>query len=313
MLIYALIFIIASLVLIKSSAVLVRALVNIARFMRWSEFLVSFILIGIATSLPELFVGISSAFNNASALSLGNIIGSNIVNLTLVAGIIILFSRGIKIKSKIIQRDVWIVFGLAVLPILFLLNKTLSRFEGLILLGLFAGYLIYLVRRKKESPKILNNFSEIKTVLKSIIIFIISLVLLLASAWLIVYSAQTIALGLNANLVLIGILIVAFGTSLPELIFGLRSVLMKHKEMHMGNLIGSTAANSALILGITALIRPIQLESLNSFITGAVFMILALLLFNLFIRTKNKLSWKEGLLLILFYVVFVLVSISLST
>lgn len=309
MLINILIFLVAGLVLVKSSAILIKALVNVARFLKWSEFIVSFILVGITTSLPELFVGISSALRKAPELSLGNVIGSNIVNLTLVAGLIILFSKNKKVQEKIIKRDIWIIFGLAILPIIFLLNKNLSRLEGLILLALFCAYLIYLIKQKKDSPKILNNFNQVKTFLKSIGLFIASLVFLLGSSWLIVYSAQQIAHGLNANLIIIGILLVALGTSLPELIFGLKASLMHHEQMHIGNLIGSTAANSALVLGVTALINPINLQDLNSFLMPGIFMIFAILIFNFFIRTKQKFSWWEGALLVLIYIVFVILQV----
>lgn len=309
MFINILIFLIAGLVLVKSSAILVKALVNIARFLKWSEFVVSFVLVGIATTLPEFFVGISSALRGAPELSLGNVIGSNIVNLTLVAGLIILFSKSVKVQERVIKRDIWIVFGLAILPIIFLLNKALSRLEGLILLGLFVSYLVYLIKHKKDFSGVLNRFNNIKTFLKSILFFAGSLVFLLACSWLIVYSVQEIASGLNANLIIMGILLVAFSTSLPELIFGLKSSLMHHEQMHIGNLIGATAANSALILGVTALISPIKLQSLNSFLLPAIFMIFVLLIFNLFIRTKQKLSWHEGALLVLIYVIFVIMQV----
>jgi len=309
MLIHALIFIIASLVLIKSSAYLVKSLVSIAKFLHWSEYIVSFVLIGIVTSLPELFIGIGAASRGASNLALGNAIGSNIVNLTLIAGLIVLFARHIKIKDKLIQRDIWIVFALACLPILFLVNKTLSRLEGLALIGFFIIYFIYLLKKQKKPLEVVDEFSEIKTILKTVLVFAISLIVLLASAWLIVYAVQEIAQGFNASLIFLGIILVALGTSLPELIFGLRATLMKHKKMHIGGLVGSTAANSALILGITALIRPIQLNGSTSFWIGAIFMLGAILLFNLFVRTRKKLSWWEGLLLILFYVIFVIVEL----
>lgn len=310
MLIYALIFIIASLVLIKSSAVLVKALVNIARFMRWSEFIVSFVLMAIATSFPELFVGISAGLQNISSLALGNVIGANILNLTLIAGLIILFSRGTKIRSKIIKRDAWLIFALAVLPFLFLLNKTLSRIEALILVGVFIAYLVYLIKQKQAFPRALNKFPEINNFFKSIGFFIAGLVLLLASSWLIVYSVGKFAQGLNASLILAGIFLVALGTTLPEFVFGLRAVFMKHEEMHIGNLLGSVVANSALILGTTALISPIKINGFSNFLIGAVFMVLALLLFNLFIKTRSKLSWWEGALLIVFYIIFVIVQLA---
>lgn len=310
MLIYVLIFIIAALVLIKSSAILIQALLNIARFMHWSEFVVSFVLMALATDMPDLFIGISSGFQGLSSLSLGNVIGANILKLSLVAGLLILFARGTKIENKtVLKRDIWIITGLAILPLIFLLNKTLSRLEGIILIGLFFSYLIYLTKTKKQFPKLINNQSEISTFFKSIMIFVIGISLLLASSWLVVYSVSKIAQGLNASLVLIGIFLIALATTLPEFIFGVRATMMKHEEMYVGNLLGAVVVDSALILGITALINPIQVQDFSSFAIGAVFMVLALLIFNLFIRTRSKLCWWEGALLALFYVIFIIIQI----
>ncbi len=313
MLIYILIFIIASLVLIKSSTILVQALLNIARFMAWSEFAVSFVLMAITTSLPELFVGISAGFQKTSNLSLGNVIGANILNLTLIAGLIILLARGIKIQNKtIIKRDIWLVSGLGILPLIFLFNKTLSRLEGLILIILFFSYLIYLAKTKQHFLKTINSEQSISTFLKSIIIFIIGISLLLASSWLVVYSASQIAQSINASLILAGMFLIALATTLPEFVFGMRATLMKHEEMNIGNLLGSVIVNSALILGIVSLIDPIKIQDLTSFVIGAIFMILALLLFNLFIRTRAKLSWQEGALLIVFYIIFVIIQMTVN-
>lgn len=314
MLIYVLIFILAGLVLIKSSTILVRVLLNIARFMAWSEFAVSFILMAVATSLPELFVGISAGFQKTSDLSLGNVIGANILNLTLIAGLIILFARGIKIQNKIIiKRDIWLVTGLGILPLIFLFNKTLSRLEGLILIILFFVYLIYLAKTKQHFLKTINAEQSISSFLKSIIIFIIGISLLLASSWLVVYSVSKIAQNINASLILAGMFLIALATTLPEFIFGMRATLMKHEEMNVGNLLGSVVVNSALVLGVVALINPIKVQDSTSFVIGAVFMTMALLLFNLFIRTRAKLSWREGTLLIAFYIIFVIVTWAFSS
>ena len=314
MLIYILIFIFAGLVLIKSSTILVQALLNIARFMAWSEFVVSFILMALATDMPDLFIGISSGFQGLSSLSLGNVIGANILKLSLVAGLIILFAKGTKIQNKtIIKRDIWLVTGLGILPLIFLFNETLSRLEGLILIILFFAYLIYLAKTKQYFLKAINSEQSISTFLKSIVIFIIGISLLLASSWLVVYSINKIAQNINTSLILTGMFLIALATTLPELVFGVRATLMKHEEMYVGNLLGAVAVNSALTLGVTALINPIKIQNATSFIIGAVFMVLALLFFNLFIRSRDELSWREGALLIVFYIIFVIITWAFSS
>lgn len=308
MFVYLLIFIAAVLVLIKSSALLIKALINISRFMRWSEFVVSFILMAVATDLPDLFIGISSGLQTLSSLSLGNVIGANILKLTLVPGLIILFTKNTKIENKtMLKRDIWLVAGLTILPLIFLLNRTLSRIEGIILIGLFLAYLVCLAKTKERHFRIINSGPSISSFLKSIIIFVIGIGLIFISSWIAVYSVNIITRDLNASLILLGIFLVALTTTLPEFIFGIQASLMKHKEMFIGNLLGAVAVGSALILGITALINPIKIQDFSSFIIGAIFMTLGLLIFNFFIRTQSKFVWWEGALLILFYLAFVVV------
>jgi len=168
---YSLVFIIATIVLIRSGSLLIRSLVNIARFMQWSEFVIAFVLVGIGTSLPELFVGIGAGLKKAPALSLGNVLGSNILNLTFIGGLVVLFARGIEVRNKLKRKDVWLIFFLSVLPLLFLLNKVLSRLEGGILIGAFLIYLIYLSRAKKNvtASASINKFPKIKNFFKSIV------------------------------------------------------------------------------------------------------------------------------------------------
>jgi len=313
LLFYALSFIIATIVLVRSGALLIRCLVNIARFMKWSEFLVSFILVGIGTSLPELFVGLGSAIKKAPSLSLGNVLGSNVLNLTLVAGLITIFAKGVEVRNRLHSRDAWLMFLLIIVPLLFLLNKTLSRLEGVLLLILFAGYLVYLFYQKKVTfvNGKLNKFNHISGFLKSIGFFVLALVLLLASAWLVSFSAHKLALGFNFPLVLAGVLLVALGTSLPELIFGVRSVLSGHEEMNIGNLFGSAVANSCLVLGITAIICPITIPSFAYFGLAGIFMLISVLVFIVFLRSQSYLSWWEGLIMISVYLLFIVLSLAL--
>lgn len=302
---YSLIFILATLVLVRAGFWLVRSLISVARFMNWSQFLTAFILVGIGTSLPELFVGVGAALKGVSPLSVGDVLGSNVLNLTFVAGIVIMISRGVQVRNKLTRREAWIIFALGLLPVLALLNKTLSRWEGLALILAFVGYLVYLVKTKKTlaiNGK-MNKFRSFKGFVKSWLIFVLSLVLLLVSALVVSFSAQKLAVSFGLSLVSAGLFLVAIGTSLPELIFGIRAVLSHHEEMNVGSLLGSCAANSCLVLGIVSLISPAVVSGF-SFLVPASFMLATLLVFGLFISSRSFLHWWEGLLLFLFYLIF---------
>lgn len=314
--VYSLLFLISVYALVKSGAVAVKKLVAISRYLRISEYVLAFILMALATSLPEFFVGINSALSKTPILSLGNIIGSNIVNLSFILGAVVIVARGIKIKSKIAKRDAWIVFFISALPILLLIDKGLSRIDGIILLLVFVWYLSRVLRNKEAFKKRMNHMvrdvDHFRKFIRNFLVFILAITVLLISAWGTVKAATLIAEGIALPLALIGLILVAIGTSLPELVFGIKAVVTKHEGMNLGNLLGSTVINSTFILGITALICPIKIENFNMILTGGIFMIFTILLANFFIATREKISWKEGTILIMLYMVFLVVEFLLK-
>lgn len=305
---YLIIFVIACYVLVKAGAVLVKVLTMMSRYFRLTEYVFAFILMTLATTMPELFVGITSGIRGLSTISLGNIIGSNLINLTFILGVVVIVAKGLKIESKIAKRDTWIIFFIALLPLLLLFDKQLSRSEGVLLLIVFGWYVYHILRSKDAFRKRMDSMKRdaevFKKLLKNILYFVIATGVLLLGAWGVVESAKLIAKELYLPLTLIGIILVAIGTSLPELVFGVRAVIAKHEGLSLGNLVGSVVVNSTFILGLVAIINPIKIENFNVIYVGGAFMIIAILIANLFIRTRDKISWKEGLFLIIFYLAF---------
>ncbi|MBU2563995.1 sodium:calcium antiporter [Patescibacteria group bacterium] len=308
---YLIIFVIACFVLIKSGGFLVKILIMLSRYFKLTEYVFSFVLMAFATSVPELFVGITSGIRGLSNISLGNIIGANLINLTLTLGIIVIVSKGLKIQSKIAKKDAWIVLFISLLPLLLLFDKNLSRGEGVLLVLVFAWYIYRILKDKDAFHKRMDHMKRdvgayIKLV-KNFLYFFIAFIFLIISSLVVVETAKLIAIELYLPLALVGIILVAIGTSLPELVFGVRAAVTKHEGLSLGTLIGSIVVNSTFILGLVAIIHPIQLESLNVIYIGGFFMVVSILLVNIFISSKEKISWKQGLFLILFYVAFLIV------
>lgn len=308
---YFILLIICFLILIKSGSVLVKTLINIAHYLNWSEYLVSFIFMACATSVPELFIGLSSAATGHTTLSLGNILGANIINLTLALGLISVFTRGINLNNDAPKKDSWLIFILVLVPLVQALDGQISRLEGLILLLLFFWYITRLAVRSKnyhqntEPAKL--NLRKFKHFFLDIFWFVVALCFLLASSSGVVWNAIQITDALNISLVFVGLIIISLGTTLPEIIFGWRSVLIRHENMALGNAIGSLAFNSLFILGLVSVIKPIQIPDITFIKTTGLLLALILLIFNFFIRTKNKLSYAEGLVLISLYFIFVII------
>lgn len=305
---YLIIFVVACYTLVRSGTILVRVLTVMSRYFRLTEYVFAFLLMTLATTMPELFVGITSGIRGVSTISLGNIIGSNLVNLTLILGFIAIIAKGLKIESQIAKKDAWIIFFIALLPLLLLYDKQLSRAEGIALLIVFSWYIYHILKSKDAFTRRMNSMKRgvegYKKFLKNVLYFLAAAAILLFSSWLVVETAKAIAVELYVPLTLIGIVLVAIGTSLPELIFGVRAVISRHEGLSLGNLVGSVVVNSTFILGLVAVIKPIEIQSFNIIYIGGAFMVIAILLANFFLATRDKISWKEGLFLIFFYILF---------
>ena len=299
-------FALSCFVLITSGSYLIKSLSKIASFLKMSEFVVSFIILGMATSLPELFVGISAALIKQPAIALGNVIGSNIANLTIILGIPILLAKGLNITSKTTKKDSIFMMGIAAIPlILMVIGQKLSRIDGIILIVIFFAYTTWLVRQRKGFSKQLQDGVGRWEVVKNMLIFVISFLVLYFSAKFTVKYASLISTDLALPPIFIGLVIIALGTSLPELVVGTQAAMQRKDDILLGNIIGSVVANSTLILGVTAIIYPIT-ANLVIFFTGISFMILTALLFTTFVESGNKLYLKEGIAMIILYFFFIM-------
>lgn len=292
--------------LAHSGAWLVKLLSRLAGYFKVSYFAVAFIIMAAATSVPELLVGINSALDKTSTLSLGVVLGSNIADLALVFGVILILAKTITLESTIAKKDAYYMVLIAILPLILLYDRTLSRTDGLILLLAFGLYSYAIFWSKQKFFKAFhldnNHIPKLMGIAKNFFYFLIGLGLLLISAKYVVDYGNQLALALNLPLILIGISVLALSTSLPELVFEWKAIGSGKKEMALGDLIGSVVTNSALVLGITALIYPIEIRTFSVFLIAAVYFLL-LLVFFLFNLSK-PLGPKTGIFLILSYIIF---------
>lgn len=306
-------FIISCAVLIITGSLLVKSLTYMARFLQLSEFVLAFILMAFSTSLPELGVSISAAISNNPGIVLGTIIGSNIANLTLVAGVTALLGRKIRAKGKLIQRDTYWMLFISVLAVaLIYLGGQLSRIDGIILLTVFAIYLYTMIKQRKnyEQPALTNKTNK-WLVLTNVILFLVLLPILFVSAKYVVKHAQALSIDLGLPQVFVGLFFIAIGTSLPELAFSSAAAIKKHGGLSLGNLIGSNVVNITVILGIAAIITPIK-GNLFVFLTSSFFMLIISLLFAIFIESTKGINWKQGFALIMLYIFFIMVEFTLK-
>lgn len=302
------VFIVSFLVLARSGALLVNALTGLARLLRLSEYMIAFMLMSFATSISELFVGISSGIGGISEFSLGNILGANLLNLTIVIGVAVLISGRLVIESKISRSNFGFIFGLALLPVLLGIDGVISRADGAGLILMFILYMWHVAEDREYFTKIANHHplgpEAVKGTLRDLVMFGLGIVLLLVSSAGLVWSGKSLASIFSLGILSFGVLFVALGTTLPELTFGIRASLKNHGSMAVGNSLGSIAFNSAFIVGIVSLISPIRIAQFNEFIFVMGALIVAFILFHIFVHRKTDISRKEGTLLIAVYIVF---------
>jgi cation:H+ antiporter len=297
--------------LLKATKFTIKLIERIGFRVRIPTIILSSMFLAMATSFPELFVGIISAINEDPLLSLGNVFGANMTNLTLILGLATVFVGETKIRHKFIFKDVLVTFLIAFLPYFLLLDRTLSRKDGLILLIVYFFYNLFLfkeerVKLKHESPK------ELKKTEKLFLQLFFWVAVLAGSAQLIVIASERISQLINFPLVLIGIFILALGTTLPELVVQIKSAEEREDGVFFGNIFGSIVANSCLVLGTVALICPIRIIESRHFLTSGAFTLLAFFLLPFFLRSKRRLERSEGVMLLLIYLVFIFAGFFLS-
>ena len=264
----AIIFISAGFImLIKGADWLVTGATSLARKYNVSDLVIGLTIVSFGTSAPELVVNSIASFQKHSDLIFGNIIGSNNINLFVILGITGLILP-VTVKSSTVWKEIPISIIAAL--VLFLLSNSLfwqdknllSRFEGGVLLSMFGFFLYYVYKQMKtevaraEIP--LNNLQDHRSNLKIIVLIIAGLAALIAGGKIVVNNAVEIALILGVSEKVIGLTILAAGTSLPELVTSLVAVVKKNNDIAIGNIIGSNIFNIFFILAVSALINPVE-------------------------------------------------------
>lgn len=294
--------------LISSADILVDGACEIAKILNIPTLVIGIVIIGLGTSLPELFVNMLSALNGDTDLAFGNIMGSNISNMGLVLGTGALLAGGIHVKKSLITTEIPIVLGVTLLSFLLVWREPIPQIamaDGAILLLSLFFYLFYLLRSNQsaelDTTKEIfeegeGETSEHKPIFWQIILVVVGLVGLFFGGNTTVEGAVNIATLLGAGTIVLGV-IVGLGTSLPELVAAISSVKKGETDLLVGNIVGSNIFNILLIFGVTAFIQPIVIAP-HMFV-HYYFLMGESLLFYITLGTKRHLNRFEAVLLIL--------------
>lgn len=310
---HILIFLISCFILAFSSKWLVNTLIRICKFLCWKEFVVAFFIMAFGVSIPNFFVGVISALNKVPELSLGDVIGGNITDLTLIIGIAALFSKvGISAPSRTVQGSSAFTIGIALLPLILITDGVLSRGDSILLFLSFFGYVSWLFSKEERFKKVYDEVSEpltIKFFVKNLIFFLFSLIFLLLAAKGIVNSAVFFSNYFNFPIVLIGILVVGLGNCLPELFFSVEAAKKGQDWLILGDLVGCVVITATLVLGVVGLICPIKITDFSLIAISRIFLIISAICFLIFLRTGHRITKKEAMILLVIYFIFVITEI----
>lgn len=294
-------------VLIGGGEVLVRGAVGIAAKFKLSPLVIGMTIVSFGTSAPELIVSLKAALEGSPEIAIGNVVGSNIANIALVLGLTAIVLP-IPVAVATLKRDWPIMMFISLLFFVFILNGILDNWEGFIFVGLLLGYIIYQLKsskNKEEETEIIKQH-----IFASILFITVGVIGLAFGADWLVQGAVTIAKNFGVSEHVISVTIVAFGTSVPELVTSLVAAVKKQMDISVGNLIGSNIFNILAVLGITAIFKEIPIS--ETVISNDIFWVLGTSFILLPLMLNYKISrWKGALLFLsyLLYVFFLLQSI----
>ncbi len=272
----------------------------LARRMNVPEIIIGLTIVAAGTSAPEFFVSLVSALNGTSDMAVGNVVGSNTMNAMLIVGAAALVAPMV-ISPSTVKKDIPCSVLASILLILLAFNSFLGRLDGIILLLGFAVFMTYTLMQAKTGSS--KTVKETSPIWKNILFIVFGLAGLVIGSNLFVDSASDVALSLGISEGVVGLTIVAGGTSLPELATSVVAARKGQSAIAIGNVIGSNVFNILLILGLTATISPLEIEGITT-IDLAV-MLLSVVLIWLFSRTRYTVERWEGALLLGLYLVYV--------
>lgn len=294
-------------ILIKGADKFVEGASKIAAKFHIPQIVIGLTIVAFGTSAPEAAISITSAMAGSVDLAVGNVIGSNIMNVLLILGIAgILAPLGIK-KNTYRYEIPFVMVITLVLVVLGKLGNSIDFMDGVILWVIFLGFMYYLYRLVKSGEGSVDEIEELdeKDTFPKLIIFAIGgIVAIVVGSDLTIDSATAIATTLGVSERLIGLTIVAFGTSLPELITSAMAALKGKTDITIGNIIGSNIFNILFVLGTTALVSPTAITFESSFIVDGLVAIGALILFFVCINSELKLRKSGAIIMLLTYVAY---------
>lgn len=289
---------------------LVSGAASLAKRIGISPLVIGLTIVSIGTSMPELIVSVKAAMNGQSAISIGNVLGSNFFNIGIILGMSALIYP-LAVKRQLLKLDVPVMIFAALLFFLMFLDYKISHMEALIFILLLLSYISYLLFISKKNTAVEEEEEEIKQTKHwalDILFIGVGLLALVYGSDLLVVNATLIAGRLGMSEAMIGLTIVAAGTSMPELATSVVAAMKKRSDIAIGNVVGSNIFNVLLILGVAGLIQPISTLEIN-YVDGLFLIGISLLLW-LFMKAGSRIKRWQGASFIAFYMIYFFIKVA---
>lgn len=312
---YAIIAIIIGLILlVKSADVFVESAATGARHFGVSALVIGMVIVGFGTSAPEIFISVISALENNPGIAVGNAYGSNIANIALILGLTATI-RAVPFDKSLLKRELPFLLLITGVAVLHMWDYTIDWVDALVLFGLFIAFLIVALKSGQvsetpETPIVTSAPTESLT--RVTLLFVFSFLILLASSRVMVWGAIEIAQTLGIDEIIIGLTIVAIGTSLPELASSIVAVRKNQHDIALGNIIGSNIFNTLAVVSASALVRPIitSPDVLSRDMVVMSMLTVSLLVVGLLGRQHPQISRAFGIILLTIYAGYTLLLIT---
>lgn len=294
-------------ILLYSGDLLVKGGVALSSHFKISTLVVGVTVVSCGTSAPELFVSLDAALTGSPDIAIGNIVGSNISNIALVLGFTAILLP-LPVRSNSIKFDWPFMMGASILFYLFILNQRLETYEGITFVVLLIIFMVWTIwKSRKESKGLATEFRAAKySIFVSVVLIVLASVGLYFGANLLVDSAKNIALDFGVSERVVGLTLVAFGTSVPELATSAVAAYKKEMDISIGNIIGSNIFNILGVLGVTTIVKNINISQQIISFDVLIMLAISLLLFLLILPLrKGKLHRWKGFLLLSVYLIYI--------
>lgn len=309
----AIILVIGFVLLIKGADFFVEGSSSVAKKFNVPSLIIGMTIVAMGTSLPELAVSVTASMTGNNTLAVSNVAGSNIFNLMVVCGACALFTPLTIEKNTLLKEFPFSIICAGLLVVLGFLGMSLGRVDGIIFLVIFIVYLLWMIRSAKQARNAGDKLEEaeeefveeeikILPMWKCLLFIVGGMIAIKFGGDFVVDGASAIAAGFGLSQTLIGLTIVALGTSLPELVTSIVAARKDEVDMALGNVIGSNIFNILLILGVAAAISPITFLMEN--IIDIVILIVMSLVVWIFAWTSKEINRKEGIMMLLMYAVY---------